>query len=120
MDSQEIGIKRRVPKNEKGGSDTKAAETPKKKKKKKKKIQLSEEDKMRKSKLILEVNGFRNTLRELKKKQGKEEGIEEKIASCTKQIDLLSEQIRKIISAASAAAQSASPPSPPTTTALEG
>ena len=75
---------------------------------------------MRKSKLILEVNGFRNTLRELKKKLGKEEGVEEKIASCTKQIDLLSEQIRKIISAASAAAQSASPPSPPTTTALEG
>ena len=109
MDSQEVGIKRRVPKNEKGGSSGSDAEASKKKKKKKK-IQLSEGDKMKKSKLILEVNGFRNTLRELKKKQGQEDGIEEKIASCTKQIDLLSEQIREIISAASAAAQSASPP----------
>ena len=125
LDSQEIGIKRRVSKKTEKNIESKSAsvnnnsQQEKKKKKKKKKIQLSEEDAMRKSKLILQVNELRNTVRDLRKQKGKEEGIEDKIALYTQEIDGITKEIRAIISTASAKSQSSSASPLPRTTTTE-
>jgi len=102
LDSQEIGFKRRSIDTKKE-SDHCEGVKKKKKKKPKKKIQLSKEDEIRKVKLILQCNALRNRLREMRKKKGKEEGIEEMMASCNEEINALSKEIREIISSASAA-----------------